>query len=491
LPEHLVTTLLDTFREVYHDITPEILNTSAPEYSDDGRPNARALQIMWQIAFRYCAQLSSTGLTLGAPAPPSLINEHPFPSPPGSLAPGEPDRGADLSDDDLSFFEVLLAVVAWILFVGQIVTWLVTVLPGLVVDVGTFPARAVLHYTVVAPLHSLHMAARRLLVMSGFVAPETEEIDPGLVRLGRGSTFWRGSLRDDLADVAGFAPLPVDPDEPSGRRAPTDRWPADPAYPRDSARDPSPLLAQLLAVVGAPPPPTLPDGVQSYSEWVFPWRYPERDVEGHRLGWEADLVSAGPFLQGDDATILLTPRPTDLEVALEYEACPQPSETEEVSQHRLPQDRHLGHPVDYTLYLAARLARGDHVPSFNLDSDRAYAWQCWDWMRHAAGPGPHSTPERWQSRPDGSTAAPGTAYGGGEFDMMQACTPPAQFRPEWVLRADPDAELGDHDYSPRQLPQIRYLDLAAFAGECVDNSYRPLVPDERIKQAGIPPEGED
>ncbi|MGY1684991.1 zinc dependent phospholipase C family protein [Geodermatophilus sp. SYSU D00867] len=490
LPEHLVTLLTETFKQVYADtapdITPEVLNTAAPAYSDDGRPNADALQVMWQIAFRYLAHLSTSGLSLEPPSPPALINDHSFPTPPGGTSASDPDRGVDLSDDDVTFLDILLAIIAWVLFIGQVVIWLVTILPGLIIDVVTFPARAILHYAVVSPLYSLYMASRRLLVMTGFITPDTREIDPGLVMLGRSSTFFRGALRGDLADPTGFAPLPAGFDEPTGRPDPADARHADPAYPRDTPRDPVPVLAQLLLAAGAPPVIPSNGTLDPYSEWVAPWRYPERDIQGFRIGWEADLVHAGPYLVGDAAPVLLDDSATDVAVAAEYEAATGPDQTEEITATYLPDGRHLGSPVDYTLYLVSRLSNGQPVRSFNLDSDRAYAWQCWDWTRHvpAADPAdPAGLQQLWRCWPAGTP----------EFEMQQPCTPPAQFDPYGVEHqpAPPTAPLPEHSFDPTDRRLVHYLDPQAASSECGN-----VVVGEDIRQSDrdrvgdLPPEGQ-
>src|SRR3712207_497929 len=128
---------------------------------------------MWQAAYCYLAYTSRSGLSLGLPEAPEILNDHPFPTPPGGADPTDLARGADLADDEVGMVDALSACLAWVLFVGQIVIWLVTILPGLIVDILTFPARSVLHYTVVAPLYSLFVASRRVLVMSGFLMPDT------------------------------------------------------------------------------------------------------------------------------------------------------------------------------------------------------------------------------------------------------------------------------------------------------------------------------
>ena len=70
----------------------------------------------------------------------------------------------------------------------------------------------------------------------------------------------------------------------------------------------------------------------------------------------------------------------------ELEKAASPQDTAAVLDVRLPLDQHLGAPVDYGLYLVGRMAHEVSlvdfgVPDFNLDSDRGYAWHCWDWDR--------------------------------------------------------------------------------------------------------------
>ena len=120
-----------------------------------------------------------------------------------------------------------------------------------------------------------------------------------------------------------------------------------------------PVLSQLLAAGRRSARWSRAMGCSDpYSEWVFPWRYPERDVQGNRLGWEADLVHAGPFVIGDDARILLQRRRHGRRRGAAIRRRPRPrARPRQISDSRLPQDRHLGHPVDYTLYLIAAADR--------------------------------------------------------------------------------------------------------------------------------------
>ena len=81
--------------------------------------------------------------------------------------------------------------------------------------------------------------------------------------------------------------------------------------------------------------------------------------------------------------------------------------------------QHLGDPVDYGVYLIGQLTGiwqsptgyvandWQHpLPDFNLDADRGYAYQCWDYLRHApSDPGSpvldldKARPDQWRCAP--------------------------------------------------------------------------------------------
>lgn len=491
MPHHLKAAISEAMKAVYAkpnaDITPQILTVNDPNFSDGGRPNGRAMDVMWQILFRFLEHMSSSGFGAKAPPMPQVINEHPFPTPPGgSSMAQDPTRGVDLGEEEITFLDVLLAIFAWIIYIGQVITWLVTVLPSLIIDVATYPAREVLYYAVAMPVYSLLMVSRKLLVMTGFLTPETVETDMGLVTLGRSSQFERQTLIADLNSPTGFAVPAQRFDEPSGRPDRQSARHADPAYPRDTPRDPMPQLLQLLAAAGAPQAIPSAGTQDPYSEWVAPWRYPERDIAGFRLGWEASLTHCGPYTLGEDATSLLTSAATDLTTTAAYETASTPEETEGISRTTLPQDKHMGNPIDYTLYLWSKLNAGTQVPDFNLDSDRGYAWRCWDWNRHVPENDPIDGSDMWACRPKGHK----------EFDHQQPCTPPAQFDPFTILEHQPPRPAAihpEHEFDPRHRRLHHYLD-----GNPVDDPRcEGLHPDAEIRPEDferaeeLPPEGEN
>lgn len=482
MPAHLVRLITESLKEVYAGRSPDI----TPRILANGSPDATELQTMWDVVFRFLSHMGSSGFATEMPPAPEVINEHPFPSPPGGGPGAGAGRGADpgAGDDDYSLLDVLLAVLAWVLFVAQIAVWLATVLPGLILDIATFPARAFLYYAVVAPLHSMHMAARRMLVMTGFLTPQTEEIDSGLVTLGRTSAIFRDALIADLADPTGFASTGESLDETSGRATEQSEWHLDPAYPRDTPRDPEAVLAPLLQAMGVPPNVPKNGKQQPYSEWVAPWRYPHRDIAGHQLGWEAHITHAGPFVAGQDASVLLATSQTNVPAALAYERSQTPEQTESISAARLPLNEHLGNPVDYSLYLIARLTSGGSAADFNLDSDRGYAWQCWDWTRHRPGQDPESGVDPWLCRPVRTA-------GGARFDMQQPCTPPAQMDPYWAAgqSADPAPYEPEHRFEPTHRRLTRYLIPSVRIKDCGDQVEAGIAEDQ-LRRARARPEGE-
>jgi hypothetical protein len=183
----------------------------------------------------------------------------------------------------------------------------------------------------------------------------------------------------------------------------------DPAYPRAQVTDRDPPWNAGAAI----------DAPAVYSEFVAPWRYPDHNMAGMRVGWEAPRTHVGPYLQGEDVTVLMGQRPGSDAARQRFESATTPAETEAVSSELLATaGEHMGDPLDYGAYLmgwltgswqgAGYLARDWQrpLPDFNLDSDRGYAYQCWDYTRHASSvpPGAHlpndtAWPDQWRCAP--------------------------------------------------------------------------------------------
>lgn len=440
LPSHLSDALLRAMADVHPD-GPKIL-TQDPQYSatdgggdPDGRPNADAMAQMWAIVYAYLKMTGSDGLSPRRPQPPEVFTDHSFPTPPGGGGYGvddDPARGADVDDDDsFSLLDLLLALFAWAVYLAEVAIWLATVLPGLIIDITTFPAREVLYYALVVPAWNLFMLARRALVMSGFLMPKPEEIDLGLTILGSaGGTF---SVAAALDDPMGTGLAAASITEPSGRATSHSTFGIDPAYPRNIVRDHPDDVPDfdLVATLGLTGPLVYAgDGGAEFkpSEWVAPWRYPLKNQAGQWVAQEGAPVHVGPYLAGQPSTVLLAAVAGDPAARHALEKCLTPEETLAVLNQLMAEDAHLGGPVDYGLYLVGRMVqeRGQSqfgVPDFNLDSDRGYAWHCWDWDRHNLGRHRSRPNDRgeWECVPDHIA----TAHT--DFTYAQPCTPPQFF----------------------------------------------------------------
>ncbi len=400
LPSHLIGGILDAMRDVYGAEGPHIL-LQDPAFSatdpvtgqPDGRPNADAMAQMWEITYRYLKMTSSDAISLRLPPPPSLFTDHSFPTPPGGGGSGiddDPSRGADVDDDDsFNLLDLLLALFAWIVYLAQVVLWLLTVLPGLIIDITTFPAREVIYWAVIVPAWNLYLLARRALVMAGFAMPKPAEISQGLTTLGNEGSFDIGSALDSPLGVGrGLRPIT----EPSGRLFPTDALGLDHAYPRGIVRDLPSAISRpdLVGALGLTSPlryaADAPSQEFKASEWIAPWRYPLTNQAGVGVAQEGPATHVGPYVVGSNSTVLLSGMAGDDGARAELEKAGSPADTAAVLGVRLPANQHLGAPIDYGLYLVGRMAKdvgntAFGVPDFNLDSDRGYAWHCWDWDR--------------------------------------------------------------------------------------------------------------
>ncbi|MGV8910820.1 MAG: zinc dependent phospholipase C family protein [Propionicimonas sp.] len=439
LPDHLVEGLLAAMTDVYGADGPHILlqdppfsatdpNTGQP----DGRPNDAAMAEMWEIVYRYLKMTSSDGISLRLPPPPSVFTDHSFPTPPGGGGSGiddDPSRGADVDDDDsFTLLDLLLALFAWAVYLAQVVLWLATILPSLIIDITTFPAREVIYWAVIVPAWNLYLLARRALVMSGFAMPKPAEINPGLTTLGRQGTYDIASALDSPFGLP-TAPPPIT--EPSGRLHAGDAQGLDHAYPRGIVRDlPSAIgRPDLVGALGLTSSLRyLADAAADEfkpSEWVAPWRYPLTNQNGDAVAQEGSGTHVGPYVVGSNSTILLSGVTGNKDARDDLERAATPAETEKVLDNRLPADQHLGGPVDYGLYLVGRMAAevGQPefgVPDFNLDSDRGYAWHTWDWDRSDV------------------TAVPDiNAVGAEDFSYPLPCTSPQFFHADHDFPAQP------------------------------------------------------
>jgi Zinc dependent phospholipase C len=439
---------------------PRILTDDPQEFRDgnSGRPSVLSMQNTFWTLYHYLKFVTTDGFTPRRPPPPDWIdpgtfNPPPFPGSDSGVG-DDTSRGEDPSPDGFNLLDLLLALFAIAVWMVEFGVWLATLPLAVLNQILTMPGREALYYTAVLPAWQLYTALRKPLVMSGFLVPRPEEISTSLIELGISPDGQLESLAAALASPTGMAGGPLPFDEHSGRIPPSDRD-ADPAYPRAIIADEPSAIANIIGYLGDP---FCGNPVQP-SEFLRPWMYPDANNAGIPNGWEAPLSHAGPYVQGDDARVLMNHAPGNNVARKDFEKAMTPAETEMFSSAHLPGGRHLGDPVDYSVYLAGVLSGNDPIPDFNLDGDRGYAYHCWDLDRIK---GVHHVPMALQEE---------------RFTFLEPCTVPEGYC---------QTEHGpSRHYDPNVNLAIHYEETAPPAG-CNPTGVTPTD----IKNAGgIPPAG--
>ena len=150
-------------------------------------------------------------------------------------------------------------------------------------------------------------------------------------------------------------------------------------------------------------------------EYHRPWAYPTTSVVGSGnmatptptetynpqaiFGAHAATISgnvptsykplrAGPYPVGTMPDVLFRlGAPVDPEVRLAYEQSPTPWRTDQLNERHISDPRTLafsplGDPVPFSVHLIGQLVNNTgYSTQFNLDSDRAFAYLTWDWLR--------------------------------------------------------------------------------------------------------------
>lgn len=312
----------------------------------DGRPDAELIQHTFLLFFRYLKHVTTDGFSSDKPEPPEVFPNLDFPqlTDPQDEAPGA-------SDHDPDFWDILLMVLSFLLWVVEVAVWLATVLPAVILDLGTYGPRVAAYYAIELPLYYMMKAERMVLVMTGYIMPLQDEINLGLVQIGTGT---RGLFLEELAamdDVLGglFDLSATAPNEPAPDRL----------FPRAIKTDAS----------GMP------------NEFHAPWRYPDSPQE-------AGGTIAGPHGPGDLPHQLLEETTAGSQaLRSRLERAKTPTETDAIAS-RVSAGNNMGDPVHFSTYLIWQLARTKLVrgertrtTDWNLDADRGYGYKCWDWDR--------------------------------------------------------------------------------------------------------------
>lgn len=434
IPQSLSTFLLDTMKVTFYDhhashddglpAHPMILEAIIPD--GQGRPDTTLMHTTYELLFKFVKYTTTDYYKMPKPQPPEVFPNLDPPLPPGQSddAPGENDQGWD-------FWKALLAIFAWIRYIIQWIEYVLTILPAIILDLATYPARYVL-YPIEEALYELWKAFHYLLVLEGYVVPQPDEIDLGLIQLGTPSEGpYQGLLKtvdDVFGGLLGDNPNPVPPSEPVHDRL----------YPRQSVMDDPNLVTRFVREIGSLLFGSRQCGTKMSSEFLRPWEYPLQNNDHSAIGMELGHTRASPFNVSSLPDTLFAPILGTDEARQAYEHAASPAETNEINTRRLNEEWNLGNPVFYSLYVMGQLTRANaaqlDVQSFNLDADRGYGYKCWDWDRHS-DESDHKVEDT-------------------NVSFRVPCTPPQKFCPDSIpgetqksgisLQYDPSAPLNIH-----------------------------------------------
>jgi hypothetical protein len=353
------------------------------------------IQTTYWWLYHYVKWTTTDYFDLLRPDDPSFVNIPPFPSPPGS---GSSDPGPGGSDNSAwhDFLEILLAIFAWITYLGQVAAYPATVLLGLINSAGTYPIRQLLYENVELPLYNAWLALHWYLAMTGFVSPMRQEISPGLTTLGIGVADVWTAVQAALNDPKGGLNIPPPAGtEPSGDSAAH-------ITPLGAVVDPASFVATAFNFGPSRTciDPQSPGSSESPTEYTRPWLFPLTDGQGDPIFPEYQPSFASPYTAPQDATVLMAGAPGDLTARTTFESAKSEADTILAGSQLLP-GKHLGDPVDYSAYVIANLTRTSTMPAanFNLDADRGYGYLCWDWVRSKDAT-ETATPSAFAGKPD-------------------------------------------------------------------------------------------
>jgi|GEM_PF-870777 len=331
----LVTKLVEKYtRRPIERPVAELIALLAPSSQVDVPPG---FPLPWEVQVAYRLMLSFFKR--------SYMDQFDLPKPPGPGIPLPSLKASDFAWDVHSSDSPLQQVGEVFKGIGKDLAAVGNFLGGLFgagAAVVTLPARELIYEGITLPLWRSVRAHRQLLVTFGFLTPQDTEISP------------TGELLHDSEILEKYIKLG---DTGLG----TSRNPRAAAYPYMHVND----------------------------EYRRPFAYPDI-LSNHQVNpIERWRTASGPHPVNTMADVLVrSDGVASNPLRLRYEQAATPADTDRLneryvghSEPRVVTDP-LGDPILFSAYLIGRIA-GDpqFATDFNLDSDRGYGYQCWDWTR--------------------------------------------------------------------------------------------------------------
>ncbi len=396
-----------------------------PTFKDEvppGFPMPWQIQTMYQIMIFFYKFTFEGSWELQKPRKPDFVIVPPWSDVENLFQP--PDfSGVDSSNPAVDVCEAIIALVEWGLKELGAAAQLAGDLVKMAASPGTYLLRLGL-YDLSMMVWDVITKTHEVLAHTGFMTPHGEvrysggelrlpnEIDVPLITLG-------GTVDAAFQEALAAALDPIGHLDKDSRVFAAGHDIPDASYPF------YPVLQYTVQ----------PNGTRAYEPWEFrrPWAYPDKSrlVTAGTTFWmttpteERDASQPPPITEPDGGFPGLIPGPypagttpdrvffrwskVDPQVRQAYEDSENPAATDELNaEHlltgRLPRSP-LGDPVPFSAYLIGRLANPTgYTAQFNLDSDRAYAYLTWDWVR-----GPKSATSETGKPYDKPVAAPSNA----------------------------------------------------------------------------------
>jgi hypothetical protein len=380
----------------------DLLKEIAPKPSFDvkkGFPLPWEIKTVYRLMYSYYRFVYNGTWELEKPRKPDVIILPPASDFSDLFQP--PDlSGVDSSNPLVDICELLIALIEWAVKAIEAAIKLVGDLIKMVISPATYPVRLAL-YMLAMWVWDIVMKTHEVLAHTGFLSPHSEqtypdgelrlpnEIDLPLITLG--GTVDSAFLTALAAAFDPLGNLDKNPDVIGTGHA-----------VRDSNYPYYPVLRWQ------------PDGTTDVANdaWEYrrPWAWPNLSPVRQPSGDDALRITPtetysplssfgagpqtvkpvlpGPYPAGTQPDVFFrTNAPVDPEVRRKYEQAQTPWDTDQLNvTHIGPRSRGLsplGDPIPFSAHLIAQIANDTgYSTQFNLDSDRAFAYLTWDWIRN-------------------------------------------------------------------------------------------------------------